>query len=84
MESYGGAAFCPIWELLNGLGTVLFMEVEKSEMERHERSALFHFLEFITWQILGSKIIVQGNEFGETQIFREISSNVYVVAVCSD
>lgn len=54
MESYGGAAFCPIWELLNGLGTVLFMEVEKSGMresgmmERHESSALFHFLEFIT------------------------------------
>lgn len=39
-----------------------FSEVEKNEIERHENSALFPFLEFITWQILGSKIIVQGNE----------------------
>lgn len=48
MESNEGAAFCPIWELLNGLGTVVFLEVEKNEMERHENSALFPFLEFIT------------------------------------
>ena len=44
-----------LWEscLLSHTGaiewcTVLFLEIEKSEMERHENSALFHFLEFIT------------------------------------
>lgn len=33
---------------VNGLGTVVFLEVEKNEIERHENSALFPFLEFIT------------------------------------